>query len=124
MGLSSAAMKHPVIVFSLVALGCSNEEAPKAWNALSTCLAGSAAQAPLAQRVKQLRLIQLASADPTAGKDAWPGRCSAHANELYNAISGSGETTMLKRKLRERFNCADDKASCALTNADGLINAT
>ncbi len=120
-----AAMRHSLVAALLgLALGCSNENAAKSWNALSTCLAGSAAQAPLAQRVKQLRLIQLANADTVGAKDSWPGRCSQHANELYAAIDASGETTMLKRKLRDRLHCADDKQTCTLENTESLISTT
>jgi hypothetical protein len=120
-----AAMRHSLTAVLLgAALGCSNEEAPKAWSALTTCLAGGAAQAPLAQRVKQLRLIQLANSEVVAAKDTWPARCAQHANQLYAAIPASGGTTMLKRKLRERLHCADDKQSCSLVNDEGLISTT
>jgi hypothetical protein len=122
-------MKHSpsfgaVGLVSLLVLGCSNEDAPKAWNALSTCLAGSAATAELPQRVKALRQIQLANASVPASKDAWPARCSQHANELYAATSSSGEGAILKRKLQERLNCAEDKASCAIVNNETFISTT
>src|SRR5262245_29451688 len=60
--------------------GCSADESPKAWNALSTCLAGKAAQKPLAERFKELRLIQLANPSSPGNKEAWPARCGRYAD--------------------------------------------
>jgi hypothetical protein len=101
-------------------LGCSTEEGPKAWSALSTCLAGKAAQEPLAARFRQLRLIQLANPGKSPSKDAWPGRCSRYADTLYTALPTSGTPALLRRQMQQKFGCSDDKASCAITNDAAL----
>ncbi len=103
-----------------IAIGCSGGDAPKAWNSLSTCLAGSAAQGDLPKRLKQLRLNQLNNSDAVS-KDAWPARCSSYANDLYKA---SDDYPLLKRKLQEKFACVEEKASCAVSNNEAFISAT
>jgi hypothetical protein len=102
-------------VAGLVA-GCSADEAPKAWSALSTCLAGKSAQEPLAARFKQLRLIQLGSNPKNAAKDAWPARCNRYADTLYAALSTSGTPALLRRQMQQKFGCSDDKATCNIPN--------
>jgi hypothetical protein len=101
-------------------LACSEDESGKAWNALSTCLAGKAAQQPLAERFQQLRLIQLGNGNASAGKDSWPSRCDRHADTLYAALPTSGAPSMLRRQLQQKLGCTDGKASCKLPT-DGTI---
>ncbi|HEY4159721.1 MAG TPA: hypothetical protein VGM29_16535 [Polyangiaceae bacterium] len=107
--------------FSSVA-GCSTDDGQKAWNSFTSCLAGPAAQAPLAARLAQLRLIQLASPSAAAPKDAWPARCEPSVNELYNALSSSGDTAVLRRKLHEKLGCSDGAATCKLSNESALLS--
>lgn len=104
--------------------GCSNDQAPKAWNALATCLAGNSATAALPARLKQLRLIQLNNPSLPEPKDAWPGSCLKYANDLYGALDTSGKPGMLRRKLEEKLSCAEGKSSCKLTNDETLIPIT
>jgi hypothetical protein len=113
-------------IAALIALGasvggCAGDQAPQAWNALSTCLAGDAAQGDLTARIKQIRLAQLASPPAAGNQDAWPARCSKPANDLYAALDTSGKQDMLRRKLRERLGCEDEKASCKVVNDERLI---
>ncbi len=102
-----------------VAGGCSSDESPKAWSALSTCLAGKAAQKPLAERFKELRSIQLANPSaPGSNKDAWPARCERYANELYAALPSSAE--VMRRQMQQKLGCAEGKSTCTLP-ADGSL---
>lgn len=113
-----------VLLLTLAEAGCSEADAQKSWSALSTCLAGPAASGALAPRVAQLRLIQLANPPASATKPAWPARCGSAADDLYAALGTSSEGASLKRKLHERFACADDKkGSCAPPSDSGLISA-
>jgi hypothetical protein len=105
---------------SLVA--CSEGDAQKSWNELSTCLAGSAAQSPLAARVAQLRSIALANTSTSSQKSGWPARCAGAADDLYAALGTSSENAMLKRKLHERLACGDSKGTCALPTDSSLIS--
>lgn len=120
-GVSLGAFGASVLgtIAGLVA-GCSADEAPKAWSALSTCLAGKSAQEPLATRFKQLRLIQLASTPKDTAKDAWPGRCNRYADALYVALSNSGTPALLRRQMAQKFGCSEDKPSCNIPN-DGTF---
>jgi len=104
--------------------GCTNDQAPKAWNALSTCLAGDAANATLLLRIKQIRLIQLNNPSLPEPKDAWPGSCVKYANDLYAALDTSGKPGMLRRTLEEKLSCAEGKSSCKLVNDETLIPVT
>jgi hypothetical protein len=104
--------------------GCAGDQAPQAWNALSTCLAGDAAQGELPARLKQLRQAQLGSAPAADGKEAWPATCNKYANDLYAALDTSGKQDLFRRKLRERLNCEDEKASCKVANDERLIPTT
>src|SRR4051794_27196105 len=52
-------LRLALVALSLAA--CSDGDAQKSWNELSTCLAGPAAQSPLATRVAQLRSIASAT---------------------------------------------------------------
>jgi len=106
------------------AAGCSNDRAPKAWNALSTCLAGDAATATLPVRLKQLRLIQLNNPSLPDPKEAWPGPCVKYTNDLYASLDTSGSQGMLRRILEEKLSCADGKSSCKLVNDETLIPIT
>lgn len=101
-------------------LGCSADEAPKAWSALAACIAGKSATEPLAARFKQLRLIQLANAGKSAGKDAWPGRCGKYADALYAALPNSGTPALLRRQMQQKFGCSEDKPTCTVPN-DGSL---
>jgi hypothetical protein len=107
-----------------LAAGCSNDQAPKAWSSLSTCLAGEAATAALPVRIKHLRLIQLNNPATPDSKDAWPGSCMKYANDLYGSLDTSGKPGMLRRKLEEKLFCAEGKSSCKLANDETLIPAT
>ena len=104
--------------------GCSDDKAPKAWSALSTCLAGDAATAALPVRLKQLRLIQLNNPSLPEPKDTWPGPCTKYANDLYASLDTSGKPAMLRRKLEEKLSCAEGKSSCKLANDETLIPVT
>ena len=101
-----------VATLAAVASGCSADESPKAWNALSTCLAGKAAQKPLAERFKELRLIQLANPSKPGDKQAWPARCAKYADQLYAALPSSAE--VMRRKMQQKLGCSEGKATCAL----------
>src|SRR4051812_5197605 len=101
---------------------CSEGDAQKSWNELSTCLAGSAAQSPLAVRVAQLRSIALANTTTSSKKTGWPARCASSADELYAALGTSSENALLKRKLHERLACGDNKGTCTLPTDSSLIS--
>jgi hypothetical protein len=88
--------------------GCGSSDAPKAWNALATCLAGPAATAPLVERVSKLRAALFASAG-TSGADAWPARCNRHAETLYSA---TGDVPQVHRVLKEQVGCKDEGSHC------------
>jgi len=107
-----------------IATGCSSDQAPKAWSALSTCLAGDAATSALAVRIKQLRLIQLSNPPLPDPQNAWPDLCMKYANELYGSLDSSGKPAMLRRKLEEKLFCAQGKASCKLVNDESLVPTT
>jgi hypothetical protein len=96
--------------------GCGGGDAPKAWSALATCLAGPAAGAPVVERVQKLRSAQLAGA-ATKGKDAWPARCSSYADTLYSA---TGDLAVLHRTLKERLGCKDD-GHCAIVGDESFL---
>ena len=106
------------------AIGCSSEEAPKAWNSLSACLAGKAAPAPALERVQHMRLVQLGNANAGSSKEAWPARCAPHADELFAALPSSGSGSMLRRKLAERFGCTEDKGSCKIVGGPTVLSVT
>lgn len=113
------------LLMPLLGLGicaCSDGDAQKSWSALSTCLAGPAAQSALAARVQQLRSIELANSATLTKKDGWPARCGAPADDLYAALGSSSEGAQLKRKLHERFACGDVKGSCAPPTDASLIS--
>jgi hypothetical protein len=114
--------RQACFVASTLALGCSSDAAPKAWNALSACLAGKSAQGPALERVQQLRLIQLANAGTPAKADGWTARCGAYADELYAALPTSGNGSMLRRKLEERLGCKEDKGSCKLVGDASVLS--
>jgi hypothetical protein len=101
-------------------VGCSGSDAPKAWSALATCLAGPAAAAPLVERASKLRAALLASVG-TTGTDAWPSRCNRHAEALYAA---TGDVPSLHRALKEQVGCKDEGAHCALPADESFLPAT
>ncbi len=101
---------------------CSDGEAQKAWNELSTCLAGPAAQSALAVRVAQLRSIALGNPATSGDKTGYPARCASRADDLYAALGTSSERAMLKRKLHERLACGDNKGTCTLPTDSSLIS--
>jgi len=115
----------PRLQLAFVALGlaaCSEGEAQKSWNELSTCLAGSAAQSPLSVRLIQLRAIVLGNAATMGHKAGYPARCAGPADQLYAALGTSSEGAALKRKLHERLACADSKGTCTLPTDSSLIS--
>jgi hypothetical protein len=112
----------PAWLVCLSAAGCSSEEAPKAWNSLSACLAGKTASAPALARVQHMRLVQLANAAPTASKDAWPARCAPYADELFAALPSSGSGSQLQRKLGEKLGCTEEKGSCKLVSGPTILS--
>jgi hypothetical protein len=117
--------RRTTLLTPLLALGvcaCSEGDAQKSWSALSTCLAGPAAQSALAARVQQLRSIELANSVTLTKKDAWPARCGAPADDLYAALGTSSEGAQLKRKLHERFGCSETKGSCSPPTDASLIS--
>lgn len=103
--------------------GCGDDASSKAWGALSTCLAGPAASAPVAERVPKIRAIMLGN-PPSASKDAWPKRCAPYADDLYASLDDSGKPAILKRKLHDRFGCTAQKGSCALTSDASFVSVT
>ncbi|MEO6603159.1 MAG: hypothetical protein ABIQ16_24955, partial [Polyangiaceae bacterium] len=116
---------HSTRFTSLLAFGlcaCESGDAQKSWSALSTCLAGSAAQGALATRVQQLRSIQLANSATLTKKDGWPARCGAPADDLYAALGSSSEGAGLKRKLHDRLGCGDTKGTCSPPTDASLIS--
>lgn len=111
--------------FAFVAMGltaCSDGDAQKSWNELSTCLAGPAAQSALSVRVAQLRSIALGNTKTLATKAGYPTRCAGHADDLYAALGTSSEGALLKRKLHERLACGDNKGTCTLPTDSSLIS--
>jgi hypothetical protein len=109
---------------ALVSLtGCGEDASGKAWGALSTCLAGPAAAAPVTERVPKIRATMLAN-PPSTSKDAWPKRCAPYADELYASLDDSGKPAILKRKLHERFGCTEQKGSCALNSDASFVSFT
>ena len=112
-----------VALAALAATACSDGgDAQKSWNALSTCLAGSAAQSPLAARAAQLRLIALANGGNGAAKDGWPKRCAGYADDLYAALGTGSDAAVLKTKLHERFACGDTKGTCSPPTDSSLVS--
>jgi hypothetical protein len=114
-------LRLPLLALALCA--CEGGDAQKSWSALSTCLAGTAAQSVLAARVAQLRSIELANSATLTKKDGWPARCGGPADDLYAALGSSSEGAQLKRKLHERLGCGDTKGSCSPPTDASLISA-
>lgn len=117
--------RRTMLTSALVVLGlvaCSDGDAQKSWSALSTCLAGPAAQSPLAARVSQLRLVLLGNSATLASKTGWPARCGTIADDLYAALGTSSEGAGLKRKLHERLSCTETKGSCSPPSDGSLIS--
>jgi|GEM_PF-941107 len=109
---------------ALLTVSCSSEETPKAWNAFATCLAGKAAASPIGERVKALRLVQVANASANAAdKEAWPKRCAARADALFATLSSS-DYPVLRRQLGEQLHCNETAGSCRLPEDKTLINVT
>jgi len=109
-----------LVTCSLVA--CSDGDAQKSWNELSTCLAGPAAKSALTVRVAELRSIALGNPVVAGAKTAWPTRCAGAAEELYAALGTSSENALLKRKLHERLACGENKGTCTLPTDSSLIS--
>jgi hypothetical protein len=107
------------VAVTALLVACGSGDAPKAWSALATCLAGPAAGAPVVERVQKLRSAQLAAAT-TTGKDAWPARCSSYADALYAA---SGDLALVHRTLKERLACKDD-GHCAIPGDESFLPTT
>lgn len=107
------------------AVGCASDETPKAWNALASCIVGKDAASPLVKRVQALRLIQLANASGDANaKDGWPQRCNGYADDLFATLPTSGESAILRGKLRDKLGCTETKGSCKLRNDASLLTTT
>jgi len=111
-----------VALAALSLAACSEGDAQKSWNELSTCLAGPAAQSALAVRVAQLRSIALGNTATSSQKTGWPARCAGPADDLYAALGTSSEGALLKRKLHERLACGDNKGTCTLPTDSSLIS--
>ena len=122
----TAAVHRPQsLSLALVALSvvaCSEGDAQKSWNELSTCLAGPAAQSALAVRVARLRSIALGNATTLGAKTGYPARCAGAADDLYAALGTSSEGALLKRKLHERLACGDNKGTCTLPTDSSLTS--
>lgn len=115
--------KHSICLTLVVGLAaCSEGDAQKSWNELSSCLAGPAAQSALTVRVAQLRSIALANTTTSGQKSGWPARCAGAADDLYAALGSSSEGALLKRKLHERLACGDTKGTCTLPTDSSLIS--
>jgi hypothetical protein len=112
-----------VLLFAF-SVACESGDAPKAWNELSTCLAGSSASAELPKRVATLRLTQLNAAEANGTKEGWPNRCASHANALFEALPSSGQGSVMRRVLSGKLGCADEKASCTFPTDSSLISVT
>ena len=109
---TNAVPRPQMLRSALVALSvaaCSEGDAQKSWNELSTCLAGPAAQSTLAVRVARLRSIALGNTATLGAKTGYPARCGGPADDLYAALGTSSERAILKRKLHERLACADQQ---------------
>jgi len=122
---ASIAARPKTLCLVLAAMGlaaCSEGDAQKSWNELSTCLAGSAAQSTLAVRAAQLRSIALANTSTSSKRTGWPARCAGAADELYAALGTSSENALLKRKLHERLACGDTKGTCTLPTDSSLTS--
>ena len=113
-------LRSALVALSVAA--CSEGDAQKAWNELSTCLAGPAAQSALAVRVARLRSIALGNTATLGAKTGYPARCGGPADDLYAALGTSSEGAILKRKLHERLACADQKGTCTLPTDSSLIS--
>jgi len=114
------ALSTGILALSLSA--CSSDgDAQKAWNALGTCLAGSAANGQLAARAAALRSYELGSPN-LAAKDGWPKRCGSYADDLYAALGTASETALLKTKLHERLGCGDNKGTCSPPTDSSLVS--
>jgi len=96
--------------------GCSENQGSKAWSSLATCVVGDAAQSAPAERMKQLRAIQLSYANNGDKANTWPARCATYANQLYAALDGSGPSAALKRNLQSKLGCGGEKPSCVLND--------
>ena len=121
----AALVRSKSLCLALCALSlsaCSEGDAQKSWNELSTCLAGPAAQSTLAVRIAQLRAIALGNSATVKEKSGWPVRCASAADDLYAALGTSSEGASLKRKLRERLACGDNKGTCTLPTDSSLIS--
>jgi hypothetical protein len=103
---------------------CSGGDAPKAWNELSTCLAGSASTGELVKRIDAVRRIQLNPDETEGGAAGWPTRCTPHANALHAAISGATEYVLLERLMRQKLNCTEGKSSCAFPTDSTMLSIT
>jgi hypothetical protein len=113
-GLASHGGASLVLVAALGTVGCSGNQASKAWTALAVCVVGDAAQSPTADRMKQLRVIQLSNSGNAGKPDAWPARCSTYANQLYAALDSSGPSASFKRNLQSKLGCGTGKPSCVI----------
>jgi hypothetical protein len=115
-------MRSGLALLGLSLAACSNGEAQKSWNELSTCIAGSAAQSALPVRLVQLRAIVLGNAATLGQKAGYPARCAKSADQLYAALGSSSERAALKRKLHERLACGDTPGTCTLPTDSSLIS--
>jgi len=113
------------LVLVSLAIACDSGDASKGWSTLATCLAGSAAGSPVLERAQKLRQFQLANpTGPAAAKDGWPKRCGAPADDLYASLDKSGKTSLLRRKLHDRFGCNEQKGSCNVPADGSLLSIT
>lgn len=114
-----------VFLAASASMGCDSDETPKAWNALASCIVGKDAASPIAARVQALRLVQLANASgDAAAKDGWPQRCNGYADDLFATLPTSGESAILRGKLRDKLGCTETKGSCKLRNDASLLTTT
>lgn len=95
-----------LVVVGIVFAMRGGSDANKHWSSFSRCLIGP----PVASGENvffRLREAELGSKGaPAPEGQAWPARCAPYATDLYNAIDGTGETTLLKRLLSEGLGCA------------------
>jgi hypothetical protein len=107
---------------ALAALPACTDEAPGAWSALGTCMAGSAVNAAPAERAQQLHLIELGEVSAAGPAEArWPARCTRYANKLFEALSSSGTSAVLYRTMQRQFGCTETKGSCKFPKDSSVL---
>jgi hypothetical protein len=110
------------VVGALAAMPACTDEAPAAWSALATCMAGDAVRAGPAERARQLHLLELGDVGATGPAEArWPARCTRYANQLFEALSSSGASAVLYRTMQRQLGCTETKGSCRFPKDSSVL---